>query len=777
MYFRVSRYAAIALLAACVACSSKKADTEGTDKNGHVDAQIGQSNAEVPGAPSGSKREDLQKLTDLIVAEAADLPREEFEPAALAKKLGTDPRAHFEWVRDRTWWAPYRGLLRGSRGVMLDRIGSNLDRAVLLGDLLRHAGFKVRLAHAELSVERAQELLGKVRAIPDQRRSSLISKPVPAERQREIEATYPDIEKTLRQESTESKRLLDEGRSLARSQADLLYAAIKRAGLESPSEKQAAIAALRDYWWIEREDSGKWIAMDVLLPDSKEGGAAANPTATIEWKSNADAPSIPESDWHSVRIAVVLERLEEGKTAEQPALEVKLRPAEVLSKPISLIHLPRPWPDAVPDSKTDPNALGNIAVAVREWVPVLRVGKDTIVQSGFTDSGQPISDPLNSKRDISGVGAGGGFMSGFGDALSGGESATSSITAEWLEYEIQVPGLKTQRMRRPVFDLLGPVARKSLPDGFDASTNNLLVRRYEALLSRTDILLQPCDLTEEFITHLAASTVVDNQEMFRQLSREHDPAKSREIASTLLDEMNRWGPLPDLAIWRAGIAEQTGDGFIDRPNVLNYRVSLPVVNADQVGLRELIDVVSNSTGVRPGTSRDAFEIRVRQGVSDTVSEILALGGNLQSGENTASVFARSSPGPDGRILIRSNDKDSVIDLGWPDEVAARLTEEIESGYAAFAVKNPVEVDGLQRLAWWRIDPATGETIGVMDTGYHAASLTERAELEKTIESIRRYLSATGKAFRAAQKAGTATARDRQIRLLLARAARELAGLL
>jgi hypothetical protein len=93
----------------------------------------------VDGGPA-ARVKDPGALVDLIVAEAADLPRAEFDPAVLAKQLGKDPQAHFEWVCDHTWWAPYHGLLRGSKGAMLDRVGSSLDRAVLVGDLLRRAG-------------------------------------------------------------------------------------------------------------------------------------------------------------------------------------------------------------------------------------------------------------------------------------------------------------------------------------------------------------------------------------------------------------------------------------------------------------------------------------------------------------------------------------------------------------------------------------------------------------------------------------------------------------
>lgn len=57
---------------------------------------------------------------------------------------------------------------------------------------------------------------------------------------------------------------------------------------------------------------------------------------------------------------------------------------------------------------------------------------------------------------------------------------------------------------------------------------------------------------------------------------------------------------------------------------------------------------------------------------------------------------------------------------------ASLAESIGSGYVAVALGSPVEVSGRPRVGWWRIDPVTGETIGVMDNGLHAG-LIERLD--------------------------------------------------
>ena len=94
-------------------------------------------------------------------------PRDTFDPKAIVEKVGNDPAKLFEWVRDNTYWVPYRGSLRGPIGVLMDRLGNSLDRALLLAELLRTAGHQARLVCAELSEAQAKELLLKLRPVPE----------------------------------------------------------------------------------------------------------------------------------------------------------------------------------------------------------------------------------------------------------------------------------------------------------------------------------------------------------------------------------------------------------------------------------------------------------------------------------------------------------------------------------------------------------------------------------------------------------------------------------
>lgn len=94
-----------------------------------------------------------------------DAPRDRWDPEYVVAQVGRNPESLYRWVQENTSWIPYRGVLRGPTGVLMDRQGNSLDRALLLADLLRRAGHSVRLARTEIPIERAEPLLLELVAI------------------------------------------------------------------------------------------------------------------------------------------------------------------------------------------------------------------------------------------------------------------------------------------------------------------------------------------------------------------------------------------------------------------------------------------------------------------------------------------------------------------------------------------------------------------------------------------------------------------------------------
>ena len=703
------RWAAVLFMALAASCGGSSGSTTQTNSgppSSGMETRL----------PSADKK-DLGRFVDAIVANARMLPREEFDVAARAKGLNNDPSRIFEWVRDKTWWAPYRGLLRGSQGVLLDRVGSSLDRAILLGDLLRQSGSTVRLARAQLSESRARELLTQIKPIPE--RSARTVRPAPAAAAQGT--TPPDRAHFLQTTAADVNRRLAEASSVVQSNRDQLISAIQKQGAIPGDDEQAAIAALQDHWWVERQEAGQWISMDVLSPEGKIGSSLSSAGARVDWKSDAKLPAVPAADWHTVKIRVVVERYEAGATTESTVVETTLRPIEVLDRPVSLFHVPAPWPA---DLGSAPEPFRKAMLDVTQWTPVLRVGSEVIATSSFTSSGdirKVASGPVPNRTNES--------LGGFGSALGGG-GASSFATAEWLDYEITVPGAaQSERIRRPVFDLLGPARRAGKAADFDGDAEAVQVERAQVLIALTDILLSPCEMTPEYVADLTSRTLIANHAAFQQLATERDPVQAKRIARSILARVDQWSPLLDLGIWRSQLGAFSSDWFVDRPNIFNHRFVPNLANLERSSA--LIDIAANKVGVRPAGRHLAFQTRVGQGIADTVAEVMALGGEPRSANNTAAFFAMTASDP--RVLLKPRDAGAMSGPGWPADVAARLSAQIGEGFMAIAMSKAIESGSQPRIGWWRIDPRSGDTIGVMDTGFHQDTL------ERAIGDIRAFL--------------------------------------
>ena len=104
----------------------------------------------------------IRNLFRALDAATKRIDRTSFDPVAVVEKVGSRTDALFVWVRDNTRWVPYRGALRGPVGVLMDRSGNSLDRALLLGELLQLGGHTARLARAQVPAATAEGWLARM---------------------------------------------------------------------------------------------------------------------------------------------------------------------------------------------------------------------------------------------------------------------------------------------------------------------------------------------------------------------------------------------------------------------------------------------------------------------------------------------------------------------------------------------------------------------------------------------------------------------------------------
>ena len=96
--------------------------------------------------------------------------------------------------------------------------------------------------------------------------------------------------------------------------------------------------------------------------------------------------------------------------------------------------------------------------------------------------------------------------------------------------------------------------------------------------------------------------------------------------------------------------------------------------------------------------------------------------------STSSLFERAVGENVDAILLRDG---ASFPSPVSGDVHARLNDAMAAGYFVLTPQRTITVGNERRLAWWQIDPKTGETIAVTDEGLHqtAVCYTERTNQE------------------------------------------------
>ncbi len=316
----------------------------------------------------------------------AAAPRDRWDPRYVADRLANDPARTFAWVRDDTFEIPYHGTLRGPAGVLMDRQGNSLDRALLLAALFADEHLTVRLAHGTIPADQAARLLPSVvsSTVPLVRVAAGPAAPsaswsaVAAKYQIDQAMLRPSVDAAAafaRQQTALRSRAVDQIRRLA-------DAVGKPADDGSRANVNRAALALADHWWVQTADGAAWRDWDLL--GAKDGAALVKADQTV------DPAKLPDDLFHRFSIRVVAERWMNGVTTEIVPLEDTRKTSAVLGQPISLSFTPDDVPKPFPPAGLDmAAAMRQLALAQHEWTPILSIGKDHVIENAIAALSRP----------------------------------------------------------------------------------------------------------------------------------------------------------------------------------------------------------------------------------------------------------------------------------------------------------------------------------------------------------------------------------------------------
>jgi hypothetical protein len=656
-----------------------------------------------------------------------------YELSAITREFGQEPEKLFAWVRDHTSWAPYRGTLRGSAGVLMDRTGNSLDRALLLADLIRSTDVAVRLAHGPLSLSEAKNAytrLGPVHAWPSA-----------AARENEI-ATAAKI-KFDRIAEDLTQRVAEQSRALA--------GAIGQTGaapVDGAQPNAGTLDALRDHWWVQYSDRGNWIDLDPLFPDTRPGETPSKAADTVVLEPGNARPTLDAKLRHEVEVRVIAEQWKDGHLKESVVLTQTLLPAELSGRRISLTHYPLDWPGNAP-SKDPAEVVRQTKAAIlaqHEWVPVLTIGEDPIiVQSSVSDQGDINPKPLldatarAGKKAATNVNLAGKI---FGDDPEGQPSGI--FTAEWIEYEIRCPGEPPRKIRRDVFDLIGPAARAHGVTEAPAIEETARANAGFALLGTTDVLVLSCQLSAEFVQHTLVSNLLDNRLGLRDLlDRAQSKSESAKPEAKPLKLLSAC--LYGMAFMRGHLSRFRNDVYVASPNVLAFHNYRRLGEGDTTVLCQGFDIVANDIAVRPQSKQSAFAVRLEQGVLDTNAEAMFLFATGKR-ENVAELFGADSARGESWVTLRRGSGAPISDVHLTDNSRARIDEALAAGLIVIAPRNPVKLGDDAACGWWVIDPKTGQTLGMGEEGWGTTLVESAQHFAAFINENREFICTAGKVY-------------------------------
>lgn len=659
----------------------------------------------------------------------AEIPRDRFDPAAVIAQVGTDPEALFAWVRDETVLLPYCGALKGAGGVLLDRGGNALDRALLLRELLVQAGHRARLAHAELTPDQTAVLVAALgRLVPAT--SATVTDPTKLADRAAAELGL-DASAVSAQLDRAERAGADLQATLA-ARTERHSKAILEALGSTPSPGLDVASFLADHWWVLLERRGaKPLDLDPSLASAKAGDHLVDSTRSLNLKSLAQLAKVGGAcgdRLHSVRVRAVAEVSDGKKLVEHVLLDHELLPIDLAGRSLTLSFISHGGPQAPdPFSQTAP-AAGLLAALVQdnEWQPLLTIDKEQVTGKAVTDTGEVRKQPGRAKST-------GGALGGFGGGLSGGgDSGGSSgrFTAFWWTFEVSTPGVGTVTERRQVFDLIGPAARAAGATGKTEFDEEARTSRALALAGQTELAALSAAPTTDLLNFVAASRLLAERNAWQAL---YDQGKTLPMAA-MNERLNAVGalrtPLERFALERGRFSAATGRGPQVGLMVLAHHRRLRTdLSTDQA-----FDLIATAPRV---ARQHSFNARLRDSVTDTNLEALLASSKKSRPESLAVADAFDRAPGSWRIVRQANDiDDSVLSA----DLAARVAEDLAAGFIAL-----VPSDTRDAVGWWRIDPATGATLGVGSRGWGQgmAGYSERVSVLLQVRGVINQYGAMG----------------------------------
>jgi hypothetical protein len=580
----------------------------------------------------------------------------------------------------------YPGALGGAVGALRSGSGNSIDKTLLLRDLLRSGtpSIATQFAQCTLADADADAFVAQIRAtkvhpkILLQAASGVLAS-----------TSDPKAEAVLQTWAGTWKSMVTK----TQTEGTKLSSALATAGVTLPQNVPGAArlrALAANHVWLRANVAGAWVDLDPTIEGAVPGKTRCSPQTV--------AAALPDDDYDVLGVRVTSESSQ--PTPQLAAvLDQTIRTADLSDRDVTFMFAEPTGMDAGLTPAVAPTG-------ATAFTPLLRIGDESV-------TGTPIVLPQQSFGPGPGAAISRGFkgVTGLLDASATPTpipAATAPpvaiVSALWIDLSVSAPGADPTRVRSPIFDRIGFVARAG------KTTTPPLTEQPEAEDYRAMQTVWNVAVSGGNVTSGAGPSTIG-------------PALDAGALSGALARMN--GAYFNL---RRALMDDASGGVVD-------------VAAAQPGIS--LVAVSNNGGMMIDLASDdavpltANEARPLYSSASVLAEreIINKNSPVDSGSgastNNDALAEFDVDALTGAKLLGLHPGDASLDANAavPAEARARISAHLASGASVLAMAPPALQAGGPPYAFWVADPATGTLRDENERGRHT-ELGEEVETEQ-----------------------------------------------
>lgn len=577
------------------------------------------------------------------------------DAAIAGAAAGKDAEALRSWISASFAQETYDGAMKGARGAFLTGSGNGTDQALLLSQMIKHAAPDTSFRFAACAPQTFAFVPGPLAAAPFD-----IDELAGAVEDADVQAAVRELA-ALRREAGE----------VARDQSRWIADALASAALPTPPRDVSV-----RHVWLQAQDGQTWRDLDTTTAD---GAAPCSAVETFD--------TLPEAFFHTVEIALVVERRTDAGVVATPAVKRSLRIADIAAAEI-VAGFGEPM--GLVERRIDAETQRIV------YTPVLRV-------DGDTTTGEPVMLPFVPE----GIGKaiarslGGAIAALGGDAEE--DDQDQSVTGVWLAFDMKGPASQ-RSLTAVIVDRVGFAARQS---GQVATAE-----------------LQPFVYVPGDYAAFAAFWQIG---VLTGIQQADLPAAEIDLdtldgVSRGLDELLRLFP----AIRRDFGIAAAGDA------------TLLVAGLEPVGTEGSAFTLTLNALHVPGGGTDVEAAAADAAALLAAETMLAAlaGGELHAAADSRSVLEAARRAGTALAVFRPGDDARVA--GASRDALARLQARLDAGYAVLAPATAPRVGDEAVIAWLTVDPGTGLVRDEHQSGRHAAAVEYQINTSRSISTWERF---------------------------------------